>query len=169
MQEQGRPQRRRFFVFRPENRGAASWPSGSSRARSKMSAPSFQAAVIDILRDRCRNGDGNVPRRFSAARRSSDWLSRAAWPPIGPSAGPWPGCAPEKALCFAVPPPGSMHRQCGDDRLGGRGTSGGQCGDDDTLGISPRARWPLAKPLWLSGRRCRQKAQDAARTPMAAT
>ena len=102
---------------------------------------SFQAAVIDILRDRCRIAIERFRGDFPGASMMVVAGGVAANQAIGTALAQM--CR-EEGFVLRVPPPrlctdnAAMIAWAGVERLAARGQ-----GDD--LAISPRARWPLAK------------------------
>ena len=102
---------------------------------------SFQAAVIDILRDRCRIAIERFRGDFPGASMMVVAGGVAANQAIGTALAQM--CR-EEGFVLRVPPPrlctdnAAMIAWAGVERLSARGQ-----GDD--LAISPRARWPLAK------------------------
>jgi N6-L-threonylcarbamoyladenine synthase len=109
--------------------------------RTEDVCASFQAAVIDILADRTATAMAMFRRDFSQAREQRLVVAGgvAANRAIGAALGRL--CA-EENFTLAVPPPAlctdnaAMIAWAGLERLA--------AGETDGLGISPRARWPLA-------------------------
>jgi len=103
---------------------------------------SFQAAVIDILRDRCRIAMEMFRGDFPGAKVMVVAGGVAANQAIGTALAQM--CR-EEGFVLRVPPPrlctdnAAMIAWAGVERL-----SANAVGDD--LSISPRARWPLAAP-----------------------
>ena len=90
---------------------AAALPEMKDQDRADMAA-SFQAAVADVLVDRCRHAMAQF-RDGHGARRSQCWWWRAVWLPIRCCAGRWLRFARSRALrwprrrfgCAPIMPP----------------------------------------------------------------
>ena len=78
---------------------------------------SFQAAVIDILCDRSRIAIAMFRRDFPGTLVVAGGV--AANQAIGAALA---RLCQEENFIIRIPPPQALHRQCGDDRLGGGGT-----------------------------------------------
>ncbi len=110
---------RRFLALRPQDGGAARGREDRAAVRPDVAdlAASFQLAVVEMVTDRLRNGLRMFRERFGRADRTGRGRRRRRQPGD-------PRCA---ARCRSAEPgtaggaaAGVVHRQCGDDRLGGR-------------------------------------------------
>ena len=109
----GRLGRAAFLLRRPEERGAARARRGRLSAE-RTSPPRFQQAVVDCLVDR------TAPRARRARRRDRAGRRRRRRGQPGDPRARWPSSPRRSGLPFVAPPLLAVHRQCGDDRLGGR-------------------------------------------------
>ena len=104
---------------------------------------SFQAAVIDILCDRTAQCHGALPRRiFPDATRPT--LVVAGGVAANRAIGSALDANWRKATAFdiRIPPAQALHRQCGDDRLGGAGAvRGRRSGSDFDRARARAGRW----------------------------
>ena len=100
-------------------------------------AASFQAAVIDILRDRTGKALALFPRDFPRVRSPPGGGGRRGRQLRHRFGADRTGREPRFPSAFRRP---ALHRQCGDDCLGGLERFAAA---RDPIAIGPRARWPL--------------------------